>query len=416
MSEQDPRAATRAPAGPAGRSDSGAAPRLPGPNSPHGGRLVTALLSADRAAHAAGRALELRTLSIDARAASDLEMLATGGFSPLRGFLGRADYEGVIEGMHLGPAYGGLLWPLPVTLPLDPHVARQLGDGEEVALAQPGEPPLAVMSVEEVYVRDLEREARLVYGTADPAHPGVAMTLAQPRAAAAGPLQVFRLPEPEFPAHHLTPLQTRALFDERRWRTVAGFQTRNPVHRAHEYIQKCALEITDGLLLHPLVGQTKGDDVPAATRMRSYEILFREYYPRDRVCLAVFPAAMRYAGPREAVFHALCRRNYGCTHFIVGRDHAGVGGFYGPFDAQDLVLRLAGEIGVVPLPFENAFFCHRCGGMATLKTCPHDEADRVSLSGTAVRAMLRRGETPPPEYSRPEVARLLAEAMRGQED
>ena len=411
MSEQGsrpaPAAASRAARTPGSRG------AVTGPSRPHGGSLATALLPPEAAAEAAGRALELRSLPLDARAVSDLEMMAHGGYSPLQGFLDRQDYESVLERMHLGPGYDNLLWPLPIVLPADPQEARGLRDGEAVALALPGGEPLAVLSVEEVFVRDLEREARLVYGTADPEHPGVAMTLAQPAAAVAGPVQVFRLPERDFPQYRLTPLQTRALFDERGWRTVAGFQTRNPVHRAHEYIQKCALEITDGLLLHPLVGATKGDDVPAETRLRSYEVLFRGYYPPDRVCLAVFPAAMRYAGPREAVFHAICRKNYGCTHFIVGRDHAGVGGFYGPFDAQRLVLDLAGEIGVVPLPFENAFYCRRCGGMATIKTCPHGEEDRVSLSGTAVRAMLRRGEVPPPEYSRPEVAALLAEAMRG---
>jgi sulfate adenylyltransferase len=387
---------------------------LPGPNLPHGGRLVQRLLPEDQAAEAAGRALELRQLPLDERAAADLEMMATGALSPLAGFMGREDYAAVLESMHLSAASGGLLWPLPIVLPVDPAEARRLRDGEEVALALPGGPPLATLTVEEVFLRDLEREAKAVYGTADPAHPGVAMTLAQPRAAVAGPVRVFRLPEPEFPAYRLTPLETRRIFDARGWRTVAGFQTRNPVHRAHEYIQKCALEIVDGLLLHPLVGKTKDDDVPAPVRIRSYEVLFENYYPKDRVLLAVFPAAMRYAGPREAVFHAICRKNYGCTHFIVGRDHAGVGGFYGPFEAQNLVRTLADEIGVTPLPFDNAFYCRRCGGMATAKTCPHPASEHVVLSGTAVRAMLRRGETPPPEYSRPEVARLLAEAMRGQ--
>lgn len=401
------------PSGPASAGSRGPSPdAVPGPVPPHGGRLVRRLLPSEEAAAEAGRSLELRTLPVDARAASDVEMIATGAMSPLSGFLGRDDYESVLRTMHLGPAHAGVIWPLPIVLPVDPEVARGLRDGEDVALAVEGR-PLAILTVEEVFVRDLEREARAVYGTIDPTHPGVAMTLAQPKAAVSGPIRVFRLPEPDFPALHLSPLQTRQAMVDRGWRSMAGFQTRNPVHRAHEYIQKCALEIVDGLLLHPLVGQTKSDDVPAPTRIRSYEVLFQNYYPQDRVLLGAFPAAMRYAGPREAVFHAVCRRNYGCTHFIVGRDHAGVGGFYGPFDAQRLVVEHAQEIGVTPLPFENAFYCRRCGGMATVKTCPHPEADHVSLSGTAVRAMLRRGETPPPEFSRPEVARLLAEAMKG---
>jgi sulfate adenylyltransferase len=394
------------PAAPAGGAGGHAGIR------PHGGTLVQCLLPPEEAAEAAGRALELRTLPCDGRTLSDVEMLAVGAFSPLQGFLSSQDYAEVLQRMHLGPAYGGVLWPLPIVLPADPEVARELRDGEDVALAGPDGTLHALLTVEEVYLRDLEAEARAVYGTADPAHPGVAQTLAQGRAAVAGPVRVFRLPEPSFPQYRLTPAETRAVFAERGWRTVAGFQTRNPVHRAHEYIQKCALEIVDGLLLHPLVGETKADDVPAATRLHSYEVLFSLYYPRQRVLLAVFPAAMRYAGPREAVFHAICRKNYGCTHFIVGRDHAGVGSFYGPLEAQQLVLQLADEIGVTPLPFQNAFYCTRCGGMATEKTCPHGDSDHVALSGTRVREMLRRGETPPPEFSRPEVAQVLIDAMR----
>ena len=386
-------------------------PPVEGPSRPHGGLLVDCLLDGERARDAAARAVELAALPLDARAVSDLEMIATGAMSPLAGFLGRSDYTAVLEGMHLGSGYGGVIWPLPIVLPADPERAGALRDGQAVALQAPDGTRLGILTVEEVYLRDLEREARAVYGTVDPSHPGVAATLAQPRAAVAGPVSVFRLPAPDFPAYHLTPRQTRAAFAARGWQTVAGFQTRNPVHRAHEYIQKCALEIVDGLLLHPLVGQTKDDDIPAPTRLRSYEVLFEQYYPRDRVLLAVFPAAMRYAGPREAVFHAICRKNYGCTHFIVGRDHAGVGGFYGPFDAQRLVSEYAVELGVTPLAFENAFYCRRCGGMATAKTCPHPDEEHVTLSGTAVRAMLRRGETPPPEFSRPEVARLLADAL-----
>jgi len=383
-----------------------------GPVAPHGGRLVWRLAEGTVRDELAAQALELRPVPLGARALADLELLAVGGYSPLTGFLSREDYEAVLRTMHLGPGYGGALWPLPVVLPVDATVARELRDGEEVALVGADGTPYAILTVEDVFARDLDREVRAVYGTADPAHPGVAATLAEPPAAVGGPVRVFRLPTPAFPRYHLTPRETRAAFRARGWRTVAGFQTRNPVHRAHEYIQKCALEIVDGLLLHPLVGETKGDDVPAATRLRSYEVLFAHYYPQDRVVLAVFPAAMRYAGPREAVFHAICRKNYGCTHFIVGRDHAGVGNYYGPFDAQRLVVELAGEIGVTPLPFDNAFYCRRCGGMATAKTCPHPAEDHVTLSGTRVREMLRRGELPPPEFTRPEVAAVLAEALR----
>ncbi len=340
-----------------------------------------------------------------------MEMIAIGAMSPLTGFLGRADYHAVLDGMHLGCAYGEVIWPLPIVLPADPAQAKSLRDGQEVALQAPDGARLGLLTVEDVYARDLRRESQAIYGTTDPAHPRVAATLAEPPVAVGGTVQVFRLPPPAFATYHLTPRETRARFEALGWETVAGFQTRNPVHRAHEYIQKCALEIVDGLLLHPLVGQTKSDDLPAAIRIRSYEVLFEHYYPHDRVLLAVFPAAMRYAGPREAVFHAICRKNYGCTHFIVGRDHAGVGAFYGPCDAQRLVCKHAREIGITPLAFDNAFYCTRCGSMATAKTCPHPETDRVSLSGTTVRVMLRGGETPPPEFTRPEVARLLADAV-----
>lgn len=376
---------------------------------PHGGRLVNRFLEGDAARHASERALNLPALEISARTLSDIEMLATGAYSPLTGFMGQDDYSSVVDEMRLA---NGLPWTIPITLPIDDVQAGTLAPGSELALTYAGE-ALAIVQVGEVFKRDRAHEARQVYRTDDTAHPGVATLLTEGEWLLGGSIEMFSpTPEAQFPEYRLTPAQTRARFSERAWRTVVGFQTRNPVHRAHEYLQKCAMEIVDGLLLHPLVGATKSDDVPAEIRMRSYEALLEHYYPRDRVLLAVNPAAMRYAGPREAIFHALIRKNFGCTHFIVGRDHAGVGNYYGPYDAQYIFLDFGpAELGIQPLFFENSFFCRSCGNMATQKTCPHGSNAHVTLSGTQVRAMLRAGELPPPEFSRPEVARILAEAM-----
>jgi len=380
--------------------------------APHGGDLVDLLVPEDRREATRAEADHLPKLVVNARELSDLEMLAVGALSPLTGFVGEADYLSVLETMHLS---GGLAWAIPVTLSLTDDDVKRIGAGNSVALlSREGGNPIAVVDVAEVFKRDRQKEALGVYGTEELEHPGVAALYEAGDFCLAGTVRALGLPEhDDFLSYRLTPSQTRAAFAERGWRTVVGFQTRNPIHRAHEYLQKCALEIVDGLLVHPLVGATKGDDVPADVRMRCYEALFEGYYPKDRAMVSVFPAAMRYAGPREAIWHAICRKNYGCTHFIVGRDHAGVGSYYGTYDAQRIFEEFdPGELGIMPLMFEHSFWCNACEGMASPKTCPHSEESRVSLSGTRVREMLRAGERPPIEFSRPEVADILIDAMR----
>jgi sulfate adenylyltransferase len=383
--------------------------------APHGGTLVDLVAEGSEAERLADEAQHLPKLTVNERELSDLEMLAVGALSPLTGFQGEDDYNSILETMHLP---GGLPWTIPVTLSLTDEEAKRIGGADEVALVSTdGGDPLAVLRVSEVFKRDREREATAVFGTEDVEHPGVKALHEAGDFCLAGGLRVFRLPEhDDFTAYRLTPAQTRAEFARRGWNTVVGFQTRNPIHRAHEYIQKCALEIVDGLLVHPLVGATKADDVPPDVRMRCYEALFEDYYPKDRAMISVFPAAMRYAGPKEAVWHAICRKNYGCTHFIIGRDHAGVGSYYGTYDAQIIFDEFeTGELGITPLKFEHSFYCTKCEGMGSPKTCPHSDEHRVILSGTKVREMLRGGERPPEEFSRPEVAEILIAAMQGSE-
>src|SRR6266702_4115965 len=374
------------------------------PSVPHGGTLIERRLDAGEAEELAARPLP--SLTLTPAETADLRALATGAYSPLTGFMNAKEHEACAEAMRLPD---GTLWPIPVCLGLADGAEL---DGELVALRSEAGEFLGVLEVDEVFERDRVAEAELVYGTTDSEHPGVARVLSSPRRAVSGPIRavVDTLAGP-VGRYALTPGETRAAFAERGWSTVVGFQTRNPVHRAHEYLMKVALETCDGLLLHPLVGPTKEGDVPAEVRMRAYHAIL-EYFPPKRVMLAALVAPMRYAGPREAVLHALVRKNYGCTHFIVGRDHAGVGSYYGTFDAQELISSLPSEdLGISPLRFDNAFFCRRCGGMATGKTCPQSDDDRVILSGTKVREMLRSGKRPPKEFSRPEVAEILIEAM-----
>jgi sulfate adenylyltransferase len=380
--------------------------------APHGGTLVNLLLFGAEREAAAEEARNLPKLVVNARELSDLEMLTVGALSPLTGFQGEREHGSILDTMHLPD---GLPWSIPVTLSLTDDDVKRIGGSASVALLpEEGAPPIAIVDVAEVFERDRQREAVGVFGTEDLAHPGVQALHEAGAYCLAGPVRALAVPEhDDFIEYRLTPAQTREVFADRAWRTVVGFQTRNPIHRAHEYIQKCALEIVDGLLVHPLVGATKGDDVPADVRMRCYEALFEGYYPKDRAMVTVFPAAMRYAGPKEAIWHAICRKNYGCTHFIVGRDHAGVGDYYGTYDAQRIFEEFEpGELEITPLMFEHSFWCNACEGMASPKTCPHGEETRVSLSGTRVREMLRGGDRPPIEFSRPEVADILIDAMR----
>ncbi len=373
--------------------------------APHGGMLINRIIPENQRDAMLTRAEKAPKVELSAVSLSDVMLIAMGVVSPLKGFMEQADYRRVVHDMHLET---GEPWTIPITLPVDTEVANSLEIGQDVALVDENGQLVGLLELGDKYTYDKEVEAENVYRTTEEAHPGVARVSAQGDMYLGGDVWVFELPEPEFPNEFLTPAQSRAYFKEQGWAEIVAFQTRNPIHRAHEYLQKVAMEIVDGLMLHPLVGETKSDDVPAEIRMESYRVVIDHYYPRGRVLLNTFPAAMRYAGPREAVFHAICRKNYGCSHFIVGRDHAGVGKYYGTYDAQDIFNEFdKGEIGITPLKFEHAFYSKKEQKIVTAKTSIYGKEDWMFLSGTQVRELLTAGKELPEEFTRPEVSKVL---------
>ena len=383
----------------------------------HGGILINRELKGKKRDDAENNANSLFAVTLSEREICDLEMIATGAMSPLEGFMNRSDYDSCLDNKTLA---NGLPWTIPIVKAISDEEKSKLKKESEIALKDLNGRTLAILWVEDIFPHDKQKHAALVYGTEDDKHPGVAHIVSMGHWFVGGKVSLLNRPaHANFLEHRLDPAGMREAFKKRNWKTVAAFQTRNPIHRAHEYLTKVALECVDGLLIHPLVGQTKSDDVPADVRMKCYQVLLEKYYPKERSMLAVFPAAMRYAGPREAVWHAIVRKNYGCTHFIVGRDHAGASrpdgsSYYGSYDAQLIFDEFdPADIGIELFKFEHTFFDKKSGGMVSCKTAPPD-AEPFSVSGTKLREMLRAGQIPPPEITRPEVAKILIDAMRNE--
>ena len=376
--------------------------------TPHGGSLINCF--ADNPSELLKEAKGFTSITVTKRVLCDLEMLAIGAFSPLKGFVHKKDYDSIVEKMRLA---NGLIWPIPITLQVDKEEYEKVNNEKKIALRNESNEIIAVLTLKEIYQPDLKKEAELVFKTKDENHPAVKYLFSSGEYCLAGDIEVLKSTYDEFPEYNLGCAGTRAVFAEKGWKRIVAFQTRNPVHRAHEYLLKVALETVDALLLHPTMGETKGDDIPANVRMKCYKTILEKYFPINRTLLCIMPASMRYAGPREAILHAIIRKNYGCTHFIVGRDHAGVGNYYGTYDAQKIFDEFKpGELEIIPIFFEHSFWCKSCGGMASYKTCPHDASSHVILSGTKVREMLSKGELPPEEFTRPEIAKILIDSMK----
>ena len=379
--------------------------------APHGGQLVNRILAGEKCERALEKAKSLPKIAVNTYTAFDIDCIARGVFSPLDGFMNAEETHRVLDTMHLRP---GIPWTIPILLAVSQADGDRLEVGGEVAIEDDTGELVAILHLGEKFGLDVHGLAEKVYLTTEEAHPGVAYTYSLGPVFLAGKLDVLKAREVEHQEYNLAPAETRAAFDERGWKRIVAFQTRNPIHRAHEYLTKCALEICDGLLIHPLMGTTKSDDIPGDVRMKCYHVLMEKYYKQAHVMLSIMPVNMRYAGPKEAIMHSIYRKNYGVTHFIVGRDHAGVGNYYGTYDAQRIFDDFdPDELAITPLFFEHAFFSKVTGGMATSKTCPGGKEDHIFLSGTKVREMLQQGEMPPAEFTRPEVAKVLVDWAAG---